>query len=106
MKQIPLRVRIKREAVSQVIEIPKMYFGGDTTWFVRNPAGKLCDEAIKYRAKISFQKGNATTNAKSLLSVLAASVKYNDEVEIVCEGEDEKEALEGVVALIQSGLGE
>ena len=27
------------------------------------PAGKLCDEAIKYRAKISFQKGNATTNA-------------------------------------------
>ena len=35
------------------------------------PAGKLCDEAIKYRAKISFQKGNATTNAKSLLSVLA-----------------------------------
>ena len=35
MKQIPLRVRIKREAVSQVIEIPKMYFGGDTTWFVR-----------------------------------------------------------------------
>ena len=39
------------------------------------PAGKLCDEAIKYRAKISFQKGNATTNAKSLLSVLAASVK-------------------------------
>lgn len=61
---------------------------------------------LKYRAKISFQKGNATTNAKSLLSVLAASVKYNDEVEIVCEGEDEKEALEGVVALIQSGLGE
>ncbi|WP_418471956.1 HPr family phosphocarrier protein [Eubacterium sp.] len=41
-----------------------------------------------------------------MLSVLAASVKYNDEVEIVCEGEDEKEALEGVVALIQSGLGE
>ena len=70
------------------------------------PAGKLCDEAIKYRAKISFQKGNATTNAKSLLSVLAARGKYNDDVEIVCEGEDEKEALEGDVALMQSGLGE
>ena len=73
------------------------------------PAGKLCDEAIKYRAKISFQKGNATTNAKSLLSVLSvlgACVKCGDEIELVCEGADEKEALEGVVALIQSGLGE
>ncbi len=70
------------------------------------PAGKLCDEAIKYRAQISFQKGHVTTNVKSLLSVLAASVKCNDEVEIVCDGEDEEEALKGIVALIQSGLGE
>ena len=70
------------------------------------PAGKLCDEAIKYKSKIFFQRGNMTTNVKSLLSVLAASVKYNDEVEFVCEGEDEEEALAGIVSVIQSGLGE
>lgn len=70
------------------------------------PAGKLCDEAIKYKAKISFQRGNTITNAKSLLSVLAASVKCNDEVEFVCEGEDEQEALAGIVAVIRNGLGE
>ena len=43
------------------------------------PAGKLCDEAIKYKSKISFQRGTMITNVKSLLSVLAAGIKYNDE---------------------------
>ena len=38
------------------------------------PAGKLCDEAIKYKSKISFQRGTMITNVKSLLSVLAAGI--------------------------------
>ena len=46
------------------------------------PAGKLCDEAIKYKSKISFQRGTMITNVKSLLSVLAAGIKYNDEIEL------------------------
>ena len=70
------------------------------------PAGKLCDEAIKYKSKISFQRGTMITNVKSLLSVLAAGIKYNDEIEFVCEGEDEEEALAGIVLVIQNGLGE
>lgn len=70
------------------------------------PAGKLCDEAIKYQAKISFQRGNMTTNAKSLLSVLAACVKCGDEVEFTCEGDDEEEAMAAIAAVIDSGLGE
>lgn len=28
------------------------------------PAGKLCDEAIKYKSKISFQRGTMITNVK------------------------------------------
>ena len=67
------------------------------------PAGKLCDEAIKYKSKISFQRGTMITNVKSLLSVLAAGIKYNDEIEFVCEGEDEEEALAGIVSVIQNG---
>jgi len=38
------------------------------------PAGKLCDEAIKYKSKISFQRGTMITNVKSLLSVLAQAL--------------------------------
>lgn len=70
------------------------------------PAGVLCKEAMKYKSLITFTFGNTTANAKSVLSVLGACVKSNDEIELVCEGEDEQRALEALVDKIESGLGE
>lgn len=70
------------------------------------PAGKLCDCAVRYQSRITFQKGTRTANAKSLLSVLGACIKSGDEVEFICEGEDEQEALEGVIDLLHNGLDE
>lgn len=70
------------------------------------PAGLLCKEALKFKSLITFQFRESTANAKSVLSVLAACVKCGDEIELFCEGEDEKEALEYVADLIKSGLGE
>ncbi|MCR5210555.1 MAG: HPr family phosphocarrier protein [Lachnospiraceae bacterium] len=68
------------------------------------PAGNLCKEAIKYRSLITFTSGINSANAKSVLSVLGACVKCGDEIEIVCEGEDEKEALDHLVKAIENGL--
>ena len=70
------------------------------------PAGLLCKEAIKYESKIIFKFKKSTANAKSVLSVLGACVKCGDEVEFVCEGEDEEEALKALIHAIESGLGE
>lgn len=70
------------------------------------PAGNLCKEAMKYKSKVTFNYGNNTANAKSVLSVLGACIKSGDEITLVCEGEDEEEALTALVAYIQSGLGE
>lgn len=70
------------------------------------PAGNLCKEAIQYKSLITFQFRDSTANAKSVLSVLGACVKSGDEITLVCEGVDEKEALEHLVAAIESGLGE
>ena len=47
-----------------------------------------------------------TANAKSVLSVLGACVKCGDEIEFVCEGEDEAEALKTLVEAVENGLGE
>ena len=47
-----------------------------------------------------------TANAKSVLSVLGACVKCGDEIELVCEGADEQEALKALTDAISSGLGE
>ena len=52
------------------------------------PAGLLCKEALRFQ------------------SVLGACVKCGDEIELICEGADEKEALETITELINGGLGE
>ena len=70
------------------------------------PAGILCKEALIFQSKISFRHGNTTANAKSVLSVLGACVKSGDEVEFICEGPDEKEALAAMIRIVESGLGE
>lgn len=70
------------------------------------PARLLCQEAIKYESKIELLYKHSTANAKSVLSVLGACVKSGTEIEFVCTGIDEKEALENLVALVEDGLGE
>ena len=70
------------------------------------PTGILCNEAIKYRSEIRFEKDGSSTNVKSVLSVLGACIKCGDQVELICQGPDEEEAMEALTALIESGLGE
>lgn len=70
------------------------------------PAGILCKEAMKYTCSVKFQYKNGVANAKSVLSVLGACVKCGDEIELICEGEDEQEAIQELTALIEAGLGE
>lgn len=70
------------------------------------PAGILCKEAMQFKSLITFTFRDNTANAKSVLSVLGACVKCGDEVEFVCEGEDEEAALKALVEIIENGLGE
>ena len=71
-----------------------------------SPAGLLCKEAMQYKSLITFKVKDSVANAKSVLSVLGACVKCGDEIELVCEGEDEEDALADLVKSIESGLGE
>ena len=73
---------------------------------IMRPAGNLCNEAIKYQSLITFTYEGGTANAKSVLSVLGACVKCGDEIELVCKGADEEEAMKAMVKAISSGLGE
>lgn len=70
------------------------------------PAGILCNEAVKHKSKIYFRYSGGEANAKSVLSVLGSCIKFGAELEFVCEGEDEQEALDAVIAAVESGLGE
>ena len=70
------------------------------------PAGILCKEAMNFKSLITFLYRCNTANAKSVLSVLGACIKSGDEIELVCDGEDEEEALRVLVTLIEEGFGE
>ena len=70
------------------------------------PVGILCDAAVQFQSKISIYFANGSTNAKSILGVLGSGIKNGDEIELVCEGSDEEEALERMLKIIEEGLGE
>ena len=68
--------------------------------------GNLCREAMKFKCSVQFKCRNTITNAKSILSILAAGIRGGDELYLMCEGEDEAEALSYLTEYIESGLGE
>lgn len=74
------------------------------------PAGLFCKTAMQFKCRITVRKKtryeDVTANAKSVLSVLGACIKSGDEIEIVCEGDDEEAALREMVQLVADGLGE
>ena len=61
------------------------------------PAGMFCNIASRYKCKVEFMYNDDTAaNAKSVLSVLGACVKSGDEIELICDGEDEEEAMKAI----------
>lgn len=70
------------------------------------PAGTLCKQATQYQCKIELVTERSRANAKSVLSVLGACVKSGEEIELVCDGPDEQQALDELTDLINHRLEE
>ena len=71
------------------------------------PAGNLCKEAMKFKSKVTFiYDEKNVANAKSVLSVLGACIKSGDEIELICDGDDEEKAFATLKNLLESGLEE
>lgn len=70
------------------------------------PASQFCKTAIEFGSKVTIQYKDTSANGKSVLGVLGACIKSGDEIELVCDGEDEKEALDTLTKAIEDGLGE
>ncbi len=69
------------------------------------PAGDLSNLASGFQCSILIRKGSQEADAKSLLALLGSCIKVGDEVEFICDGPDEQEALKAVIGLINGGLG-
>ena len=73
------------------------------------PASVFVTEAKKYQSNVTIKnvdKDSAPVNAKSIMMILAAGLGTGTKVEVACDGADEQEALDALVALIESGFGE
>ena len=86
--------------VSQLIRIT------NPTGLHLRPAGNLCREAMRFKCKVTFDYSGNIANAKSVLSVLGACIKSGDAITLMCDGEDEEEALKYLITFIEGGLGE
>lgn len=64
------------------------------------PAKELCKAAVNYKCSVKLRKGNTEVNVKSIISLLSACVKTGNEVEIICDGEDEKEAFDAIMNIL------
>ena len=74
--------------------------------FHMRPASVFATAMGKYASNVSIKFNGNTYNAKSLLNIIAACIKCGSEIELVCDGADENEALAEAVQMIESGLGE
>ncbi len=61
-----------------------------------NYTKSIAKEALKYQSAATIQKGQRVANAKSVLAILALHLKDRDSIEIICQGEDEKEAIQNI----------
>lgn len=70
------------------------------------PASTFAQVTAKFKSTVIIRKDGKEYNAKSIISILKACVKHQEEMELLVNGCDEQEALVAIVGAVKSGLGE
>ena len=76
----------------------------NTSGLHARPATFFIQKANSYRSTIWVEKDDRRVNAKSLVGVLALGIAKGMSVTLIADGQDEKEALDGLEALVNSGF--
>lgn len=67
------------------------------------PATDFCKTATKFKSSVVVVKDDEEFDAKSILMLLCAGAEQGDEIEIRADGEDEREAVEALVQVLEMG---
>ena len=70
------------------------------------PATFFIQKANTYKSSIWVEKEDCRVNAKSLLGILSLGIEKGMSITFIADGSDEAEAIEALVELVESGLGE
>ena len=71
-----------------------------------NPIAELVQVACKFDSEITLESDNRKINAKSIMGVMMLAAGKGSKVVIETTGDDEDEALEGILKLIADKFGE
>lgn len=69
-------------------------------------AAKLVSLASKFTSEVQLQKNNQEVNAKSIMGVMMLAASQGTRLELFVSGEDEQEALDAIIELINDRFGE
>ncbi len=70
------------------------------------PATFFIQKANEFKSSIWVEKEERRVNAKSLLGVLSLGILGNTEIRIIADGVDEKDAVDSLINLVNSGFAE
>lgn len=70
------------------------------------PATFFIQKANEFKSSIWVEKDERRVNAKSLLGVLSLGIMGGTDIKIMAGGSDEEEAVDSLVALVESGFAE
>ena len=70
------------------------------------PATFFIQKANEFKSSIWVEKDERRVNAKSLLGVLSLGIVGGTMIDIIADGSDEQEAVDSLVALVESGFAE
>ncbi len=70
------------------------------------PATFFIQKANEYKSSIWVERDERRVNAKSLLGVLSLGIVKGTSINLIADGVDEKEAVEGLIELLNSNFDE
>ena len=70
------------------------------------PATFFIQRANSFKSSIWVEKEDCRVNAKSLLGVLSLGIVEGTSITLIADGVDEAAAIDGLVALVDSGFAE
>ena len=70
------------------------------------PATFFIQKANEFKSSIWVEKEERRVNAKSLLGVLSLGILGNTEIRIIADGIDEKDAVDALINLVNTGFAE
>lgn len=69
-------------------------------------AARFVHAASRFRSKITAGRDGRSMDGKSILGILLLGASQGSLIELSADGPDEREAVEALAALVESGFGE